>query len=64
MTRINEIVDSKIEWYVIKGWVNKCGIKTKYVRTARMVAVCWVLVNMFNCVVKGGFVRDWVVNGD
>jgi len=29
-----------------------------------MIAVCWVLVTMFNCTIKGGFVRDWVVNKD
>ena len=29
-----------------------------------MIAVCWVLVNRLNCVIKGGFVRDWVVNGE
>lgn len=29
-----------------------------------MIAVCWVLVNRFDCVIKGGFVRDWVVNGE
>ena len=28
-----------------------------------MVAVCWVLVNVFDCNIKGGFIRDWVVNG-
>jgi len=28
-----------------------------------MIAVCWVLVKHFDCIVKGGFVRDWIVNG-
>jgi hypothetical protein len=28
-----------------------------------MIAVCWILINKFNCKIKGGFVRDWVVNG-
>jgi hypothetical protein len=64
MDRVNSIVDSRIEHYVIKGWVNGKGPLTKYPRTARMIATCWVLVNKFNCVVKGGFVRDWVVNGE
>ena len=26
-----------------------------------MVAVCWVLVTKFDCTIKGGFVRDWVI---
>ncbi len=63
MDRVNQIVDSRIQTYVIKGWVHGRGPFTKYPRTARMIAACWVLVNKFNCVVKGGFVRDWVVNG-
>jgi hypothetical protein len=29
-----------------------------------MIAACWVLTTLFNCVIKGGFVRDWVVNGE
>lgn len=61
--RINQIVDSKIDLYVIKGWAKGYGI-SKYPRTARMVAVCWVLTCIFDCVIKGGFVRDWVINGD
>jgi hypothetical protein len=28
-----------------------------------MIAVCWILVKRFDCVVKGGFVRDWIING-
>jgi hypothetical protein len=63
MERVNNIVDSRIEPYIIKGWANGKGAATKYPRTARMVAVCWVLTNVFGCVIKGGFVRDWVVNG-
>lgn len=64
MDRVNQIVDSKLQHYVLKGWVNGKGPETKYPRTARMIAVCWVLVNLFNCTIKGGFVRDWVVNAD
>lgn len=29
-----------------------------------MVAVCWILTCLFDCIVKGGFIRDWVVNAD
>jgi hypothetical protein len=64
MDRVNQIVDSRIEHYIIKGWVNGRGPFTGYPRIARMIAACWVLVNNFSCVIKGGFVRDWVVNGD
>ena len=63
MDRVNQLVDSKLEHYVLKGWVSGRG-GTKYPRTARMIAVCWVLINVFGCTVKGGFVRDWVVNGE
>lgn len=28
-----------------------------------MVAVSWILVNKFHCVIKGGFIRDFVVRG-
>jgi hypothetical protein len=64
MNRINSIVDSKIEPYILKGWCNGKGPSTKEARTARMIAVCWILVTKFDCVIKGGFVRDWVVNGE
>jgi hypothetical protein len=29
-----------------------------------MIAVSWVLTNVFGCVLKGGFVRDWVVKSE
>jgi len=64
MDRVNQIVDSRLEHYILKGWVSGCGPSTKYPRTAKMIAVCWILVNVFHCVIKGGFVRDWVVNGE
>ena len=32
-------------------------------RTMKMIAVSWLLVTKFNCVIKGGFVRDWIVRG-
>ena len=62
MERVNQIVDSKLDHHIIKGWANGSGPSTKYSRTGRMLAVCWVLTNVFHCVIKGGFVRDWVVN--
>lgn len=61
--RINEIVDPNIDFAVLKSWVS--GVYDNvYIRTYRMVAVCWVLVNRYDCCIKGGFVRDWVVNGE
>ena len=45
-------------------WVNGKGPNTQFPRTARMIAVCWILVNKFDCVIKGGFVRDWIINAD
>ena len=62
--RVNCIVDSKIARYVLQNWANGKPSLTKYARTSRMIVVCWVLVNMFDCVIKGGFVRDWVVNAE
>jgi hypothetical protein len=32
-------------------------------RTAKMIAVSWALV-LFDCTITGGFVRDWIVNGE
>ena len=32
-------------------------------RTMKMIAVSWLLVTKFNCIIKGGFVRDWIVRG-
>lgn len=61
---MNQIVDSKLDHHIIRGWANGSGPSTRYSRTGRMIAVCWVLTNVFNCVIKGGFVRDWVVNND
>ena len=63
MQRVNQIVDSKIQHYVIKSWANGRG-PSENARTSRMIVVCWVLTNMFDCVVKGGFIRDWVVNSE
>jgi hypothetical protein len=33
-------------------------------RTAKMVVVSWALVTYFDCIIKAGFVRDWIVNGE
>jgi hypothetical protein len=59
--RIEEIVDSEREYHLIKSLVN--GKSNRSPRLCRMIAVCWVLVNRFSCIIKGGFVRDWIVNG-
>ena len=64
MKRVNQIVDSSLDFYILKGWVSGSGPNTKFPRTARMIAACWVLTCKFHCVIKGGFVRDWVVNGE
>lgn len=54
------IVDGDIDYHIIRSWAHSS--KHKYsARTMRMVAVCWVLTNKFDCSIKGGFVRDWVV---
>ena len=62
MERINEIVDPNISLSIVKSWVNG-EFSTRSPRTYRMVAVAWILTNKYDCSVKGGFVRDWVVNG-
>jgi len=62
MDRVNQIVDSGLDHHIIKGWAKGYGPSTFYPRTARMIAASWVLTNMFDCAIKGGFVRDWVVN--
>lgn len=60
--RINQIVDPNIEHYRLKNLSN--GKHSKYsARIRRMIAVCWYLVNECECTIKGGFVRDWIVNG-
>jgi len=64
MERVNQIVDSKIDHHIIKDWANCSGSSTSYLRTSRMIATCWILVNKFHCVIKGGFVRDWIVNNE
>lgn len=64
MDRVNNLVDSKMPHYILKSWCSGRGPSTKFPRTARMIAVSWVLINLFDCVVKGGFVRDWIVNGE
>lgn len=56
------IVDSQLEPHILKKWVQHPKHDYKP-RTMRMVAVCWVLVNKFKCTIKGGFIRDFVVNG-
>ena len=60
--RINMIVDSKIEYHVVKSWTYNITMHYSN-RTMRMVAVCWILVTKFDCTIKGGFVRDFVVRG-
>jgi hypothetical protein len=43
--RIDEIVDSKSEYHLIKSLVN--GKSKRSPRLCRMIAVCWVLVKRF-----------------
>lgn len=57
------IVDSSIQHHVIKNWANSKNNKFS-IRTMRMVAVAWILVNKFYCTIKGGFIRDWVIRGE
>ena len=54
------IVDSSIEYHIVKSWAQSQTNQYSS-RTMRMVAVCWILTNKFQCSVKGGFIRDWVV---
>jgi hypothetical protein len=61
--RVNQIVDPNIEHYKIKNMVNGKDRKLSP-RVRRMIAACWFLVNFFDCTIKGGFVRDWIVNGE
>lgn len=56
------IVDSDLEYHVVKSWAQSENYGFR-LRTMRMVAVCWVLVNKFHCTIKGGFIRDWVIRG-
>ena len=56
------IVDSEIDYQTVKSWAQSPTHNFKP-RTMRMVAVCWILVNKFNCTIKGGFIRDWVIRG-
>ena len=54
------IVDGSIDYHVVRSWAqNSENIYSN--RTMRMVAVCWILTNKFDCSIKGGFIRDWVV---
>lgn len=63
MKRINQIVDPKINVAILKSWAS--GVYSKVpIRVYRMVTVCWVLVNKYDCCIKGGFLRDWVINGE
>ena len=32
-------------------------------RIHKMELVAWILVNKYHCILKGGFVRDWIVGG-
>lgn len=57
------IVDSNIEYQTVKGWAIGNKMSQYLDRTMKMIAVSWVLVTKFNCIIKGGFVRDWIVNG-
>lgn len=59
--RVAEIVDSEREYHLVKNLIN--GKSSRSMRLRRMIAVCWVLVKRFDCIIKGGFVRDWVING-
>jgi hypothetical protein len=54
------IVDSTIEYHIVRSWAHSQTNQYSS-RTMRMVAVCWILTNKFNCSIKGGFIRDWVV---
>jgi hypothetical protein len=57
------IVDSSLKYHIVKSWT--FNNKMKYSnRTMRMIAVCWVLVTKFNCTIKGGFLRDFVIRGE
>ncbi len=56
------IVDSQIEPHIIKSWASSATHWFKQ-RIMRMVTVSWVLVNKFNCTIKGGFIIDWVIRG-
>lgn len=60
--RVNMLVDSELDYHIVKNWVDSKNHDFKP-RTMRMVAVCWILVNKFHCVIKGGFIRDFVVRG-
>ena len=60
--RVNMIVDSDMDYHIVKNWVDSKNHDFSQ-RTMRMVAVCWILVNRFNCIIKGGFIRDFVVRG-
>lgn len=57
------VVDSSINFHTIQNWGSTSKLMPYLDRTMKMIAVCWVLVNKFNCVIKGGFVRDWIVRG-
>lgn len=60
-SRIEEIVDSERDYHLVKALV--FGQNKRSARLCRMIAVCWVLVKRFDVIIKGGFVRDWIVNG-
>lgn len=55
-------MDPSIDEISIKS-LGKKGKAVRSDRINRMIAVCWILINKFNCKIKGGFVRDWVING-
>jgi hypothetical protein len=57
------IVDSSIDYHVIKSWAHNKSMDYSN-RTMKMIAVCWVLTTKFDCSIKGGFVRDWVVRNN
>lgn len=58
------IVDSSIQYQTVKRWANGNKMSQYSIRTMKMVAVSWILVTKFNCIITGGFVRDWIVNGE
>ena len=33
-------------------------------RFVRQFLIAWILINEYGCIIKGGFVRDWIVAGN
>jgi hypothetical protein len=54
--RISRVTNPELESFELQRY-------SKGDRTSRMELVAWILVNKFNCILEGGFVRDWIVGG-